>query len=76
MAKIQSTAKKWPLATGISRKIYHCLYKLSWKTDQCWGTPQKDSCMVSSLIVVNEMHGDDNKAPTEIDKTTLGHPDD
>ena len=22
------------------------------------------------------MHGDDNKAPTEIAKTTLGHPDD
>ena len=32
--------------------------------------------MVSSLIAVNEMHGDDNKVPTEIAKTTLGHPDD
>ena len=39
-------------------------------------TPQKCLDMVSSLILVNEMHGDDNKAPTEIAKTTLGHPDD
>ena len=32
--------------------------------------------MVSSLIAVNEMHGDNIKAPIEIAKTTLGHPDD
>ena len=38
--------------------------------------PQKGSYMASSLIAVNEMHGDDNNAPIEIAKTTLGHPDD
>ena len=38
--------------------------------------PHKGSYIVSSLISMNEMHGDDNKAPTEIAMTTLGHPDD
>ena len=38
--------------------------------------PNKGSYMVSSLIAVNEMHGDDNKTPIEIAKMTLGHPDD
>ena len=69
-------SQKWPLATGISPKIYHCLCKLSWKTDECGAHPQKGSYMVSYLIVLNEMHVDNNKAPNEIAKTTLGHPDD
>ena len=36
--------------------------------------PPKGSYIVSSLIAVNEMHGDDNKTTTEIAMTTKGHP--
>ena len=31
--------QKKPLATEISPKIYHCVCKLSWKSDQCGSTP-------------------------------------
>ena len=74
--RVQSTAKNDPWLWGSALK-YTIVY-VNWveKVTKVGAHPQKGSYMVSSLIAVNEMHGDDNKAPTEIAKTTLGHPDD
>ena len=76
MDKIQSTAQNVPWLRESAPK-YTIVY-VNWveKLTSVWAHTPKGSYMVSSLIVVNEMHGDDNKAPTEIAKTTLGHPDD
>ena len=76
MDKIQSTAKNDPWLWESAPK--YTIVVVNWveKLTNVGTHPQKCSHVVSSLIVVNEMHADDNKAPTEIAKTTLGHPDD
>ena len=76
MGKIQSTAKNDPWLRESAPK-YTIVY-VNWveKLTSVGAHPPKCSYMVSSLIAVNEMHANDNKAPIKIVKTTLGHPDD
>ena len=70
-------SQKLPLPKGISPNIYRCL-DVNWAEKlPVWGAhPITPIYMVSSPTTVNKMHDDDNKAPAEIDVTTLGHPDD